>query len=115
MQMGDAFPAIGAIVDDDAVTVIEILRLGQLCGNEQQVSKEWLVFCKSFREAWERLFRNDEDVYRCLRVDVADREGEIVLMDDLGGDFLIQDIFEKGNLAHQLAGVGITCLPRAHP
>lgn len=118
MEVGHAFSAVAAVVDDDPEATGKSLFLCQGGGCEEQVSEDALVLRAGFPDAREGLAGNDEDMHRGLRVDVADGEGRIVFVEDFGGDFAGEDFFKERR--HQsvggLGGEGsITCLPRERP
>ena len=46
-------------------------------------------------ERWDGLSWNDQNVNRCLRTDVSERETSVVFVNDIGRNFAIRDFFKK--------------------
>ena len=98
--MGDAFAGVGAVVDDEAVAVfIEAELAGDVSGFEEEMSENGVVFGSGFVDAGNDFARDDEDVSGSGRADVAKGEDQIVLVNDVSGDFAIGD-FLKERFAH---------------
>ena len=101
MQVGHGFAAVFAVIDHQAEAflagVIETEVAGNFAGGEQQVAEQCLVFAAGFADAGDDFFWDDQDVGRCLRLNVAKREAVIVFVDDVRRDFAGDDFFEKGH------------------
>ena len=41
------------------------------------------------------LFRDDQKMHRRLRVDVTERQGDVVFVEDVRGDFAVDDLGEN--------------------
>jgi hypothetical protein len=87
--------AIFACVDHDAIAVGESLLFGDSFDGEQEVSHEGVVLGFGIGEFGDRLLGDDEDVDGGLGVEVAEGEGEVVFVDDIGGDFFANDFAEN--------------------
>jgi hypothetical protein len=104
MQMGDSFAAVGAVVDDKAVAGVGyVFAAGYFGGGEQEVAEEALIIGLGSSDAGDGFFRNDEDVNRRLRGDVAEGEALVVFEDDVGRDFVGNDFFEKRHASWRLS------------
>ena len=66
MQVMHRLPAIVTGVDDNAVSLIELLRTRQIGGRRHQVSEQRLMLRKRLRLRCDVLFRDDEQVSRGL-------------------------------------------------
>ena len=79
MEVRDGFATVATIVDDKAVTVRrETDLLGDFRSLQQQVAEHDVIFGRRLGDTGDGLTRDDEDVRRCLRVEVA--EGDDVLV-----------------------------------
>ena len=96
MEMRDGFAAVGAVVDHEAKAAGEFEFLGENAGCEQQVAEERLVGGRGFTHAGNEFFWNDQQMDRCLRLDVMQNDAEVVLVLDLGGNFAVDDALEDG-------------------
>ena len=95
MKMGDAFASIGAVVDHDAEPLGEPKFFGHLAGDDEQVAEHRLVGLAGGLEADDFLLRNNQQMHRCLRLDVMDDDAAIVLMLDFGGNLAGDDALEN--------------------
>ena len=96
VEMGDCFAAVGTVVDDEAVAGGGyVFAAGDVSGGEQEVAEEALIIGLGSSDAGDGFFRNDEDVNRGLRGNVAEGEALVIFEDDVGGDFAGDDFFEK--------------------
>ena len=59
------------------------------------MAEEALIIGLGGSDASDGFFRNDEDVDRGLRRDVAEGEALVVFENDVGGDFAGDDFFEE--------------------
>ena len=108
MEVGDGLSAVGAVVDDDAEAVFEVELAGEFCGGEEEVAEGGLVFGGGVADARNGFAGDDQEVCGRLRVDVAERYAEVVLVFELAGDVPVHDFLEEG-LVHGLGiveGVG---------
>jgi len=95
VEVGNGFAAVGAVVDDNAKTSVEFELSGDLSSYEKEMAEQGLVFRGRFAYARNQFFGNDQNVDGRLRIDVADREAEFVLMFEVRGDFPLGDFLEK--------------------
>src|SRR5688572_11168971 len=95
MDMEDRLPGVLAVVEHEAVAARQPLLFCKLTCNVDQVSDQRLVRLLHVLDPIDRLLGNDQDVRRSLRIDVAEREAAIILVDDLGRDLAIDDLAEK--------------------
>ena len=70
------------------------------------MAKQGLVLVGAVGEFGDRLFGDDEYVYRGLGVDVLEGQAEVVFKDDVGGDVAVDDLAEN-RVGH---GLGIVPL-----
>lgn len=94
VEVGHGLSGVGAFIDDEAVTGGEALRFGDDAGGAEQV----LVVSGGLDggDAGDLGFGDDEDVDGGDGVDVADGEAVVVLVDDVTGDFAVEDAGEEG-------------------
>ena len=97
MEMRDGFAAVGAVVDHEAKAAGEVEFLGENAGGEKEVAEERLVGGGGFTHAGNEFFWNDQQMDRCLRLDVMQNDAEVVLVKDGRGDFAGDDFFEEGH------------------
>lgn len=97
MEMGDSFPAVGAIVDDEAVAgLIEFELAGDLLGSGEKVAENRVIFRGNGGMAGMVLFGNEKNVDRGLGGDVAEGQDVIVLVDNVGFGLAVDDPLEDG-------------------
>lgn len=107
VQMWNGLAAVAAVVDDEAVAIFfETEFGGNFSGLEQQMTKELVIIRRCFGNARNWLLWDDQNMRRCLSVDVAKRADEIILKHNLGGNFACDDFFKQrlahgGDLIHQ--------------
>ena len=100
VDVGNAFAGMGAVVDHQAVAgLVETLFFGDVTGGEEEATEELAVALAGFADARDDALRDDEDVDRGLRVDVADGEYLLVVANDIGGDLPGRDAFKEGNVS----------------
>ncbi len=100
MEVGDAFAAVGTVVDHEAESFFaaeDALRSGYFLGGEEEVAEEIAVFRGSFADPGDEFLGDDEDVDGRLGRDIAEGEAEVVFEDDVGGDLAGDDFFEQGH------------------
>ena len=96
VEVGDGLAAVGAVVDCDAEAGFGDAEFPcDLRSGEEKVAEDGLVFGGGFADARDGLLRDDENMHRCLRGNVPERAAEIVLVEDVGGDFPFVDFLEK--------------------
>jgi hypothetical protein len=98
VEMWDCFAAVGAVVDDEAVTGGGyVFAAGDIGGGEEEMAEKALIIGLGGSDAGDGFFRDDKDVDRCLRGDVTEGKALVVFEDDVGGDFAGYDFFEEGH------------------
>ena len=96
MQMRHGFAGVGAVVEDEAIAAgFQAKFFRDLRSFEQQMAEDLMVFRFRFAEARDRLFGDQENVRRCLRVDVAEGDDLVVFIDNVRRDFAGDDFFKK--------------------
>ena len=102
--MGNGFSAVGAVVDDESVACGGyVFAAGDVGGGKEEVAEEALIIGLGGSDAGDGFFRNDEDMNRGLRRDVAEGEALVVFENDVSGDFAGDDFFEKGHASWRLS------------
>lgn len=100
MQMRHGFAGVRAVVEDEPKTILrEAEFLRDLARLEHQVAENLVIFSRRFGDAGNGFLRNQQNVRRGLRVDVAKGDDEVVFINDLRRDFARDDFFKQG-LAH---------------
>ena len=99
--MVHALAPLHAVVDHDPESGVELLLLRHALRGEQEVTEERLVILRGFAQLGQAGadLGDDEEVRLGLRGDVAERQAEVVLVDDVRGDLLRDDLIEQRGLA----------------
>ena len=95
VEMGHGFAAIGAIVDHEAIASrIQFQLAGDFLGGGQEVAEDGMLFRRDGGVAG-LVWRGDETtVYGGLGGNVAEGEDVVVLIDDVGLGFAVDDPFK---------------------
>ena len=97
MKMGNSFPAIGAIIDDEAVAgFVELALASDSLGSDQEMCEEGMSFGGYGTVAGVMFFWNDKNVDGGLGGEVTEGEDMIILVENIGGEFAVDDAFENG-------------------
>jgi hypothetical protein len=101
VQMRDGLAAVAAIVDNKAETAVgDTLLAGNGRGGDQETAEQVGVVLAGSGDARDRFFGDHQNVDGRLRRYVAKRKAVIVLMDDVGWDFAVADLFEECFFLH---------------
>jgi len=97
VKVGDGFSAIGAVIDDEAVAGFFKLALASdpLSGDEE-MSEEGMILGRDGAVAGVMFFWNDENMDGGLGGEITKGEDVIILVEDIGGEFAVDDAFEDG-------------------
>lgn len=99
MQMRDRFPAIAAIVDDQAIAILLQTRFFCNFGClEKQMAQDLMVVRLCFAHSRNALFGNDQNVNRRLGSAIAKSENKVIFVNDVRRNFPGNDLFE--DIAH---------------
>ena len=104
MKVRNGFSAIPAIVDhhpEPALT--QTFLFGDDTDAGEEVAEDILVRRIGLPDPDDQIFRNEEQVHRGLRGDVAEAETEVVLVDDVARDFPVGDLLKDGFLRHGMS------------
>ena len=113
MQVKDRLSGAFAVVGHQPV-IFQSLLASHLARDPEQVSEELLITRVHSRDIGARLARDDQDMGRGLGLNVPEGERLFVLVDDVGGNFLVDDLLK--NSAHALSFVFRRRAPRGrHP
>lgn len=96
MKMWNGLSAVRTVVDHDPVAFGEVQLFRGCGGDKEKVAEQGLIGRGRFGEARNVFFRYDQQMHRCLRLNVVKDHTEIVLVLDLGGDFAIDDFLKNG-------------------
>jgi hypothetical protein len=69
--------------------------LSDLAGSEEDMAQKVFFFFRYVVQRSEVLFGNDKDVDRCLRIDVIERYDAIVLENELGRNFVVDNLAKQ--------------------
>ena len=94
MQMVDALAAVRTRVDDSPITAIKAENIGDFRNRQQQMTTKLLIIRSKLTQRHDRLFRNEQNMHRSLRSDIAKRQTQIIFVDDICRYFAI-DNFQK--------------------
>ncbi len=104
VEVGNGFAAVRTVIDDEAVAGGgDIFAAGDFGSREEQVAKEVLIIGLCASDARDEFFGNEENVDGRLRRDVAEGQAQVVLKNDIGGDFASDDFFEEGHASWRLS------------
>jgi hypothetical protein len=96
----NSFASVRAIVDHQTIAVfIETELARDLRGFQEQMAEDSLIFRRSFVDARNRFARNDQNMRRRGRANVAKREDLIILINDVSRNLPISNLL-KQRLAH---------------
>ena len=95
MQMGNALAGVGAVVDDEPVAAGELEFFRDDARHDEEMAELGFVVGGGFTDAWNKFFRDDQQMNGRLRLDVVDDDAAVVLVLDLGGDFAVDDFLEE--------------------
>lgn len=98
VDMIDGLAAILPGVDDRAVALGQPFGARNLCRSPVQMSEETVVLFLGVGDGGNVLAGHDENVHRCLRLDIRKSVALVVLVDRLGRNGSIDDLAE--NAAH---------------
>lgn len=94
MEMVDRLSPVFAGVDDDTISAIQLSLARNVCGDSHQMTKQGCVFGNGLCLRGDVLFGNDEEMGRCLRIDVGKGDAEIILVEAVCRDFAFHDLTE---------------------
>jgi hypothetical protein len=102
MKMEYGLSSAGADVEDGAVSLLDVAPAGDLGCGEVAAADEFGVACLGFFQSRKMLPGNDENMRRCLWLDVFEGENVIVFVNFLRGDLAAE------NAAEQAAGSDVS-------
>ena len=94
VQMVDALPTVRTRIDDSPITAIKTENIGDFGNRQQQMSTKFRIDRIKLTQRDNRLFRNEQNMHRSLRSDIAKRQTQIIFVDDICRYFAI-DNFQK--------------------
>ena len=97
VKVGDGFAAIGAIIDDEAITgFFELALAGDPLGGDEEMSEEGMILGRDGTVAGVMFFWNDKNVDGGLGGEITEGEDVIILVENIGGEFAVDDALEDG-------------------
>ena len=100
MQVIDDLSAMLVAIDDQAEAVFrDSFPRREVARDDEHVTEGALVVVADVVDGRDGLVRHDQQVHWRLRRDVAERGDAVVLVDDRGGNFSGDDLFEEGGHA----------------
>jgi len=94
VQMWHAFSRIGPAVNYDAKTVFEFEPFCNFSCGQQQVAQQLAITCLGIEQTRQHPFRNNQNVDRCLRVDVAKRNQVFFFQHNVSWNFAGDNFLE---------------------
>jgi len=95
MEMGNRFAPVRAVVDHEPVSgLLQFHLSGDFLGRSEEVAEHGMVLQGDGRMAGMVLFGDEENVDRGLGGDIAERQHVVVLVDNVGVGFAVDDPFE---------------------
>ena len=99
VQMGNRLSAVASTIDDHAKSCLrDSKRFGHFLGFEQQFTQQNSVLRRCFGETRYRLFRHQEHMNRCLRVDIVKNDQFVIFQDDLCRNLARDNFLEQCHL-----------------
>src|SRR5688572_21023379 len=95
VQVKNRLSRCRTIVDRDPKGIFDLELTGDLAYRQHQVSQESLVGGGGLCKHCNRLLRNQEYMEWRLRINVLDREAQVVLVDDVGRNLFIDNSSEE--------------------
>ena len=97
VKVGDGFAAIGAIIDDEAITgFVELALASDPLSGDKEMSEEGMILGRDGTVAGVMFFWNDKNVDRGLGGEITEGEDVIILVENIGGEFAVDDALEDG-------------------
>jgi len=95
VEVVDGLAAVGAGVNDQPVAISQVLLTRDFSCCRDQMPEHGCILRRCVGKRGDVLLRDEQDMYRCLRVDVREGEDMVVLIDALGGDGAGDDFAEE--------------------
>ena len=97
VKVGDGFAAIGSIIDDEAITgFVELALASDPLGGDEEMSEEGMILGRDGAVAGVMFFWNNKNVDGGLGGEITEGEDVIILVENIGGEFAVDDAFEDG-------------------
>ena len=100
VQVRHGLPSVRAVVHHDPKTLRQAFVVGDFTGHEEQMPEEGCVLLVRFADTRDWLSWYYQKVDGSLRINVAQHDALIVLMNEVPGDFAIYYFAEKSFLRH---------------
>lgn len=101
MDVKHALPGVASGIRHHSITrLIDPLGLRQLAGGGEDLSQDPRVVVGELRPIGNVVLRNEQDVSRCGRVDIAKRNDLTAVQDHIGGNLPPNDLAEETILRH---------------
>jgi len=101
MQVGHRFTALRTVIDDEPEAFRPQL-VAELPGYRHEVPQCKAVFRRCFANTGDTLFRYNEQMHWCLRLNIADGHTNVIFMLNGGRYFTINNLFKKGFFRHDV-------------
>lgn len=95
MQVIHRLPPVVPCVDDDAITLIQLLFARNLCRRRHQMAHQRRVFGSRLRRRTDVLFGYDQQMGRSMRTDIGKADAEFVFIHATGWNSPVNDFAEK--------------------
>jgi hypothetical protein len=102
VNVKDRLPRRHAVVYDHPIAVPEVLILGYLAGHQEEVAQQASLLFRSFSKSRDVFLGDDQDMGRCLRVDIPKRHCLIVLTNDVSLQLSLSN-FAKNTTRHRFS------------
>ena len=97
VKVRDGFAAIRAVINDEAVAgFIELALASDPLGGYEKMSEEGMILGGDGTMAGVMFFWNDKNVDGCLGGEITEGEDVFILVENIGGEFAVDDAFEDG-------------------
>ena len=96
MKMGDCFPPVGSVIDDQAVTrFVQLELMAHALRSGEELTKNSAVFGRDGSMPGMVFFWDNQDMNGGLRRGIAESNGIIILINDISGYLAIDDALEN--------------------
>ncbi len=95
MEVGNGFASVGSVIEHEAEAgFCNAQTPGDFGSFEKQMTENHVIGGSGLSDAGNGSLRNDQNMDRCLGLDVFEGDHQIVLIDNIGRGFPVHDLLE---------------------
>ena len=80
VEVVDRLPPVVTRIDDDAISLVELMLASQVCGSSHQVTEQRLMIRNGLRLGCDVFLRDDEQMCGGLGIDIGKTYAELILV-----------------------------------